>query len=325
MNRRSFIQLAGAGIASVALGPTVLAPTQAQAAQSGLQEGQQASVSTDSLNLRGGPGADEPRVAALSAGTLVDMLAPSADGSWWRVATDSLVGWVNRQYLEPTGSSTTNPAFDLDLVFPFARQLTNVWCEAADIEMWMAHHGLANDVPSQARQQRIWDWEIVNNAGYTVDQWDCSPFAAASAAHEMMPDMGFDHFRFDDSADGSRMLAWMLGARREPSIALIWRGAHYVLVRGVRATGKPGDDSSARILGFYIADPNRADRRWYGSDRFIPMDLWDRELFLPASYLTPHSGLPSDVWQGKHVTVQRTSSTDGPTLAGSANPSVGSY
>jgi hypothetical protein len=140
----------------------------------------------------------------------------------------------------------------------------------------------------------------------------------------MMPDKGFDHFRFDDGGDGSRMLAWLLAERREPSIALIWRGAHYVLVRGVRAMGDPAT-SSARVLGFYIADPNRADRRWYGSDRFIPMDLWTSELFLPASYLTPHSGVPGDVWQGKYVTVQRTTAVDGPSSTGTANPELAGY
>jgi hypothetical protein len=325
VNRRTFLKLAAAGSATLAFGSRELPSANGQAA---LQPGLQAVVATDMLSLRGGPGADEPRVSTLVEGTRVDLLASSAGGAWWRVAAGPSVGWVSGQYLEPSSAPASSGAFDVDLVFPFARQLTDVWCEAADIEMWMAYRGLASDIPSQARQQRIWDWEISHNAGFTVDQWNCSPYAAASAAKEMMPDFGFDHFRYDDQMDGSRFLAWLLAnpAYREPSIVLIWRGAHYVLVRGVRAEGNPGEEpAGARILGFYIADPNKADRRWYGSDRFIPVSEWQSEVFLPVSYLTPHTGVPGDVWQGGHITVQRTTSLDGPTLAGQANPARASY
>jgi hypothetical protein len=239
------------------------------------------------------------------------------------VATASEVGWVSGEYLEGTGSPAQPQIYDLDLVFPFARQLTNVWCEAADIEMWMAYHGKASDIPNYARQQRIWDWELANNAGFTVEQWNCSPFAAASAAHFQMPDFGFEHFRYDDGTAGSRVLAWQLASQREPSIILIWRGAHYILLRGVRAIGDPGEDpASAQLLGFYISDPNKADRRWYGSDRYVPLNQWLDELFVPVSYLTPHSGVPGDIWQRMHVAIQRTSAVAAPTLQGRANPLV---
>jgi len=325
MDRRNFLRLTAAGVTGAALGVVDLGRPQAQ---TGLIAGRRAVVATDTLNVRGGPGADEPRVGGLSEGAAVDLLAASATQSWWRVASGSTIGWVSGQYLQPTEEAASSEILDVDLVFPFARQLTNVWCEAADIEMWMAYHGQAHDVPSYARQQAIWDWELANNAGFTVQQWNCSPFAAASAARQWMPDKGFDHFRYDDATAGSRMLAWLLAnpAHREPSIALIWRGAHYVLVRGVRAVGDPGHDpSGAQILGFYIADPNRADRRWYGSDRYIPMSQWHGELFLPASYLTPNSGVPGDVWQNRVVTVQRTPAVEGPTDAGQLNSTPGSY
>jgi hypothetical protein len=320
MNRRTFLRLAGAGIAGL---PLTQKLGSSAMGQSGPVAGRQAVVTTESLNVRGGPGSGEPVVGRLSEGAVVDVLAGDGSGGWWRVATATEVGWVSGGYLSLLESPVQSQIFDVDLVFPFARQLTNVWCEAADIEMWMAHHGQASDIPNYARQQRIWDWELANNAGFTVDQWNCSPFAAASAAHFQMPDLGFEHCRYDDPMAGSRMLAWQLAhpEQREPAIALIWRGGHYVLVRGVRAIGDPGQDpAGAEILGFYIADPNQADRRWYGSDRFIPLSQWLGELFLPASYLTPHTGVPGDVWQGAHVTVQRTSDVAGPTQSGRANP-----
>jgi hypothetical protein len=113
---------------------------------------------------------------------------------------------------------------------------------------------------------------------------------------------------------------------REPSIALIWRGLHYVLVRGVRAVGEPGQDpAGARLLGFYVADPDPGASFWLGADRFVPIDRWLNELFSPVSYLTPHTGVPGDQWQNRIVTVQRGWSGSGPSEGGQWNASVASY
>ncbi|MEA2640297.1 MAG: hypothetical protein QOF51_1691 [Chloroflexota bacterium] len=320
MDRRRFLQLLGAGAASLAVGPAGL--VRAQEAGGLLVAGRQARVATDMLNVRGGPSAGDPLVGSLAGDAAVDLLAPSADGAWWRVASNQFVGYVAAPYLQPTGAPAASDAFDLDLAIPYARQLTAVWCDPADVEMWMGYHGMIGDAPSYGRQQALWDWETGQNAGFTVDQWNCSPYAVASAARQWMPDFGFDHFRHDDQLAGTRLLAWQLAnpASREPAIALIWRGEHYVLIRGVRALGDPGQDpNGARILGFYVADPNRGDRSWLGQDRYIPIDRWLGELFTPATYRTPHTGVPGDVWQDRYVTIQRTQTGDGPTLEGQLN------
>src|SRR5581483_7175073 len=233
MNRRRFLKLAGASVAGVTL--VGRGAALAQESGAGLAAGRQAVVTTDSLNVRGGPRPDEPRVGTLDAGSRVDLLAVAADGVWWRIATGALVGYVHGSYLGPTDQPAESDAFDLDLPLPYAPQLTDVWCDPADIEMWMGYHQLAANIPNYGRQRALWDWETTHNAGFTVDQWDCSPFAVASAADQWMPGLGFDHFGYDDAAQGTRLLAWLLAARREPSIALIWRGLHYVLLRGVRA------------------------------------------------------------------------------------------
>ena len=152
--------------------------------------------------------------------------------------------------------------------------------------------------------------------------------AVASAAQHWMSDIGFDHFQYDDPLNGSRVLAWLLSAPgfREPSIALIWRGLHYVLVRGVRAIGNPASDpNGATLLGFYVADPYPGASFWLGEDRFIPIDRWLSELFSPVSYLTPHTGVPGDVWQNRSVAIQRAWTTAGPTTAGQRNASVADY
>jgi hypothetical protein len=323
MDRRRFLRSAiGTGAA------LALAQPARVAADTGLAIGTQAVVATDGLNVRGGPGPNQPGVATLPAGATVDLLAPSSDSAWWRVASDTAVGYVSAQYLQPTGQLSTSTAFDLDLALPYSQQLSPIWCDPADLEMWQDYgQGVANG-PSRSRQSAIWDWETSHNAGFSVDQWDCSPFAVASAAHQWMPRAGFDHFVYDDPLAGSRVLAWLLAnpTYREPSIALIWRGMHYIVVRGVRSIGDPGrDPGGAQLLGFYVADPDQSASFWLGQDRFIPIDRWLNELFTPVSYLTPHTGVPNDMWQNRSVAIQRSWSTSGPTDGGQHNATPASY
>lgn len=292
-------------------------------AQSTLARGMQAAVTSDAVNVRGGPGASQPVVGSLELGSSVDLLGSSSDGAWWRVASDSGVGYVSADFLQPTGQPTSSGVFDLDLPVSYVAQQNEIWCDPADLQMWMNYRQ-----GNAAAQSEIWGWETSHNAGFSVDQWDCSPYAVASAAHHWMPDAGFDHFTYDNALAGSRVLAWLLAnpAYREPAVALIWRGLHYVLVRGVRAVGDPGTNpSGAQLLGFYVADPDPGASFFLGQDRFIPIDRWLGELFSPVSYLTPHTGVPGDVWQNRMVTIQRTWSSDGPSLGGVHNAAVASY
>jgi hypothetical protein len=260
---------------------------------------------------------------------VVDLLAPSADATWFRVASDVAVGYVSIDFLQATGRPSSSTVFDLDLPIPYARQLSPIWCDPADLEMWMTYHqGRTASDGGVQMQSALWDWETSHNAGFTVAQWDCSPYAVASAAHHWMPDAGFDHFQYDSALSGSRVLAWLLSnpTYREPSIALIWRGLHYVLVRGVRAIGNPAEDpSGVELLGFYVADPDRGASFWLGEDRFIPISRWLDELFSPVSYLTPHTGIPGDVWQNRAVAIQRAWTPAAPTQSGQRNVTVPDY
>jgi uncharacterized protein YraI len=326
--RRPLLRAAGAALATAALAPAALSARAAPSPALGLAPGTQASVTDDGVNLRGGPGPDQPVVGSLAAGATVDLLGQSASGPWWRVGGDSGVGYVSARFLQATGAPSTTGVADVDLAIPYSAQQTAVWCDPADIQMWLGYRQGSGGGPSASLQASIWDWETAHNAGYTVDQWDCSPFAVASAAQHWMPDAGFDHFVYDDPLAGSRLLAYLLAnpAYREPSIVLIWRGLHYVLVRGVRAIGDPGrDPAGAQLLGFYVADPDKGASFWLGQDRFVPIDRWLNELFTPVSYLTPHTGLPGDPWQNRCVAIQRSWSADGPTAAGQRNATPASY
>jgi SH3 domain-containing protein len=323
VHRRRFLQATGTlAAALVAARPTL------SLADPALAPGMQASVSTDGLHVRGGPGTDEPPVAVLDAGTVVDLLGVSPDGAWWRIASDSAVGHVSADYITPTGQASTSAIFDLDLDVPYSQQLSPVWCDPADIEMWLNYHRTGGALAGARLQSAVWDWETSHNAGFSVDQWDCSPYAVASAAQHWMPNLGFDHFLYDDPLAGSRVLAMLLADRtlHEPSIALVWRGLHYILVRGVRSIGDPAlDPLGAQLLGFYVADPDRRADFWLGQDRFVPIDRWLNELFTPVSYRTPHTGVPGDLWQNRMVAIQRSWAAGGPTEGGRRNATPADY
>lgn len=226
----------------------------------------------------------------------------------------------------PVGSEDS--VFDLDLPIPFHRQQTAVWCEAADIQSW-AEYVRGEPIGNSFRvQQSIWDWELGHNAGFTVDEWNASPYATASAAHEWMPERGFNHFIYGDPLAATTAMAWLLAnpEYREPSIALIWRAEHYVLVRGVRATADPFlNYPDVEILGVYIMDPNELSDRWLGEDRYVPIEDWLNWYLTPVTYLTPHSGVPGDVWQNMYVTIQRDWTSAGPTLEGWVNAGPEAY
>ncbi len=304
---------------------TSLSPTVASAAD--LSVGGGAVVVADQLNLRGGPGAGNPVVGVLPSGSTLRLLAGPVNDVWWRVTDGTRVGYVHGDWLASSAPPAEAGAFDLDLPLPYHRQMTAIWCDPADLQSWIEYDQGQSLGPSYDLQQHVWDWELSHNAGFTEDQWDASPYAVASAARHLSPDRGFNHFLYDDPAAATRVVASLLAnpQYREPSVALIWRGDHYVLVRGVRATADPFLDPQAKILGVYVMDPNQGSSSWLGEDRYIPISQWVSRFLTPVSYLTPHTGVPGDVWQGKYVTIQRDWENADPTLEGRANADPLSY
>jgi hypothetical protein len=325
MGRRTAVRVMVLATAAVAALILMLVPAEAA---SDLAVGGGAMVTADWLNLRGGPGLENPIIDELAYGTTLHLLGGPVDDVWWRVSDGTRVGYVSGDWLMPASAPVDGAAFDLDLALPYHRQLTSIWCDPADLQTWVEYDQHTSLGPSYDVQQRFWNWELSHNDGFTMDQWDASPFAVASAAHHWLPDRGFNHFIYDDPMNATATVAWLLAnpKYREPSVATIWWGDHYVLVRGVRATGDPYRDyPRAKILGVYVMDPNKGRPSWLGEDRYIPISAWTTRYLTPVSYLTPGSGIPGDVWQGKYVMIQRDWSDAGPTPRGRVNATPRSY
>lgn len=294
----------------------------------GLAAGEGAVVIADALNLRGGPGVENPVVGVLMSGTALQLLAGPVRGDWWRVTDGSRAGFVQGAWLAPGALPGELAAFDLDLDLPFHRQETAVWCDPADLQSWIEYDLGASLGASFGVQQSIWEWELDHNAGFTLEEWNASPYAVASAAHQWLPDRGFNHFMYDDPVLATATVAWLLAnpQYREPAVALIWAADHYVLVRGVRATADPFlSYPDAEILGVYVMDPNQGSASWLGEDRYIPLADWMGGYLTPVTYLTPHSGVPGDAWQGRYVMIQRDWENGEPTLDGRLNAGPESY
>jgi hypothetical protein len=319
----------GICLAILALVVAFVLPRPILAAAAGdLTAGGGASVTADWLNLRGGPGTDNPIVGQFAYGTTLRLIAGPVDGRWWRVTDGQQVGYVSGAWLATADEPGNSTVFDVDLAVPVHRQMTPVWCDPADLQSWVELDTGLSLGDATPVQQQFWDWELSHNAGFTVEEWDASPFAVASAAHQWLPQRGFNHFIYDNPNAATLTMAWLLAnpAYREPSIANIWWGDHYILIRGFRATADPvANPTTARILGVYVMDPNQGRPSWLGRDRYIPIDAWITRYLTPVSYLTYGSGVPGDVWQGKYVTIQRDWTSDGPTLAGRVNASPASY
>ncbi|HET8630695.1 MAG TPA: hypothetical protein VFL91_25030 [Thermomicrobiales bacterium] len=218
------------------------------------------------------------------------------------------LGLLGRQDADARGLAGRGPfaaLYQRNLALNWHRQMTDDWCDPADIQSWTEYLTGTRFPDDTAIQSRIWDFELSHNLGYTVDQWDASPYAMAAALHWLNPGRGFNHWIYDDPVEATKVMAYMLAAPGggQPAIAVIRGGTHYILVTGVVADSDPyANYPNAHILGVYVSDPfidyPGAAAKWLGKDGYLTLDEW-------LSIFTPnHWGVPGDPWQDKYVTVQ---------------------
>jgi hypothetical protein len=219
-----------------------------------------------------------------------------------------LLGLLGQQAADAAhlpGHGPFAPAYSRDIALNWHRQMTDHWCDPADIESWTEYLTGRNYPDDTAIQSSIWDYELAHNLGYTVEEWDASPYAMAAALHWLNPDRGFNHWIYDDPVEATKVLAYFLAAPGggQPAIAVIRGGTHYILVKGVVADRDPyADYPNATIRGVWVSDPYigypGSDAKWLGEDTFLTLDQW-LAIFTPNKW-----GVPDDVWQDKYVTVQ---------------------
>lgn len=229
------------------------------------------------------------------------------------------LGQLGRAEADARGLANTTPGrayYAKNLPLTFHRQMTNYWCDPAIIQSWTEYLTGTRFGDDTAIQSAIWDYELDNNLGYTVEQWDASPYAMAAALKWLNPGQGFNHFIYDDPLAATKALAYSMAAPHgQPGIAVIRGGTHYILVKGVVADGDPyAGYPHANILGVYVSDPligyPTSDAKWLGADTFLTLDEW-LTIFVPNQW-----GVPGDPWQGKYVTVQADWNPAAPTASG---------
>ena len=172
------------------------------------------------------------------------------------------------------------------------------WCDPASIEMWLQANGTAlPGSDDHSIQQQFWNFETANNDGYTIDQWNASPYAVALA---------LDHYgNRNDIGDAPQptaqaagtVIAQSLAVRHQPVIVMVSHGTHYVLVIGATlgpggAAAPPATVTYMNPLGFGVAGSPPA-----GSDGTQTVSWSDFTQLYTAN--TAHGG----VWAGQWVLI----------------------
>ena len=130
--------------------------------------------------------------------------------------------------------SSPPPPSAIEIPIAYHAQQDGDWCDPADIEMWLLADGVA--VPAggdHSAQQRFWDYETSHNDGYTVAQWNASPYAVAVTLDRFgsRDDIG-DAPQASLAAAGS-VISRSVAELHQPVIVMVGGATHYVLVTGV--------------------------------------------------------------------------------------------
>jgi hypothetical protein len=155
------------------------------------------------------------------------------------VVTATAVGLVSvlAAVLIPSNAAATesplNPPGAIEIPFSYHAQQNPDWCDPADIEMWLQADGVT--LPGgddQAVQQQFWSYETSHNDGYTVAEWDASPYAVAVTL-DAFGDAGAGDAPQPSLAAAGVVISRSVALLRQPVIVMVSGGSHYVLVTGV--------------------------------------------------------------------------------------------
>ena len=184
-------------------------------------------------------GASAP--AASRTGSHAESVAAAATGSGASAAGDS--GAVSSPWVVPSALPVPSPelavtpviaAGEFQIPVTYHSQQDPDWCDPADIEMWLQADGVSLPAgDDHAIQEQFWAYETANNDGYTIAQWNASPYAVASTLNYYggWTDIGDDPQPTADAAGA--VISYSLDVLHQPVIVMVGAGTHYVLVTGV--------------------------------------------------------------------------------------------
>jgi hypothetical protein len=157
---------------------------------------------------------------------------------------------------KPTPTLAKTPVVSLSGVqipITYHSQQDGDWCDPTDIEMWLQADGAPlHGLDDYAIQQGFWNYELANNDGYTLSEWNASPYAVAVTLDRFggWEDIGDDP---QPSADAAGVvISYSLDMLQQPVIVMVGGGVHYVLVTGVTLSAAGAD---APPLSVTIDDP----------------------------------------------------------------------
>ncbi len=163
-------------------------------------------------------------------------------------------------------------------------QSTDTRCGAACCVMALSHYGL------QVSEDQA-DGEI-SLGMQESNEWYADPAGVAYCLNVARnPDaIDFDVYShaFDSIGEAYGKIAHTIIVRKMPCLALIYAGAHWVIIEGIRVDAGSAEYS---IIGFTVVDPYASEP----ARRFIPAKVFERRYFQPIDY--------GQKWHGKFVVV----------------------
>jgi hypothetical protein len=126
------------------------------------------------------------------------------------------------------------------------------WCDPADIEMWLQLDGVP--LPGSddySIQQRLWAYETANNDGYSIAEWNASPYAVAVTLDQFGGWSDIGDAPQPSAAAAGEVISRSVALLHQPVIVMVSGGTHYVLVTGVAL----GPSVAAPPLAVTVANP----------------------------------------------------------------------
>ncbi len=184
---------------------------------------------------------------------------------------------------------------EVDVPVTFHAQQDPDWCDPADVQMWLQAVGVDLPVSSDtAIQNSIWNVEIANNDGFSLEQWHASPYAVAVALNAFGAPLPVGDAAFDDIQSAGAAISRAVAVDHQPVIALVDNGTHYLLITGV-LLGPGGVEAPPEYVTVYDPWTYASDRSGYPA--MGQGSRWDWVTF--STRFTRDSTVDPGIWSGR--------------------------